>query len=71
MRRFIIHKKYCSTEACLDFNGFNTEGLCEAGVSLKPKSRVIYQPLIDKTPSDPSAIQNPQSAHAHSGRNNI
>ena len=44
-------KKYYSTEACLDFNG-----LREAGVSLKPKSRVIYEPLIDKTPSDPSTI---------------
>ena len=44
-------KKYYSTEVCLDFNG-----LREAGVSLKPKSRVIYEPLIDKTPSDPSTI---------------
>ena len=35
-------KKYHLTEACPDFHGFNTERLREAGVSLKPKSRVIY-----------------------------
>ena len=49
-------KKYHAAEACPDFNRFNTERLREARVSLKPTSRVIYELLIDKTPSDPSAI---------------
>ena len=49
-------KKYHSAEACPDSNGFNTERSRETGVSLKPKSRVIYELLIDKTPSDPNTI---------------
>ena len=39
-----------------DFNGYNCKQLRESGCSLKPKSKVTFLPLIDKTPSDPSTI---------------
>ena len=49
-------KKYHSPKACPDFNGFNEEQLGKVGVPLKPNSWLIYQSLIDKTPSVPSII---------------
>ena len=45
-----------ASELAPDFNGYNCWELRESGVSLKPKSKVTYLPLIDKTPSDPSTI---------------
>ena len=39
-----------------DFGGYNTIAAREAGQIAKPKSRVIYKPLINKTPSDCSTV---------------
>ena len=39
-----------------DFAGYNTEQMRESGQSTIPKTKVIYKPLINKTPSDPSTI---------------
>ena len=45
-----------ASELSPDFNGYNCKQLRESGCSLKPKSKVTFLPLIDKTPSDPSTI---------------
>ena len=39
-----------------DFAGYNTKQMGESGQSTKPKTKVIYKPLINKAPSDPSTI---------------
>ena len=39
-----------------DFDGYNTREARMAGQSTKPKTNNFYRPLIDKTPSDPSAV---------------
>ena len=39
-----------------DFASYNTKQMTESGQSMKPKTKVIYKPLINKTPSDPSTI---------------
>ena len=39
-----------------DFNGYNYKNLRESGFSSKPKTKVTFLPLIDQTPSDPSAV---------------
>ena len=49
-------KNYHASELSHDFNGYNCRQLRESGISLKPKSKVTFLPLIDKTPSDPSTI---------------
>ena len=36
--------------------GFNICQSRQAGLSLKPKTKIIFEPLIDKTPSDTSTI---------------
>ena len=40
----------------LDFAGYNAKQIRESGQSEKPKTKVIYKPLINKAPSDPSTI---------------
>ena len=39
-----------------EFAGFNTRLLRESGVSVKPKNRTVYRPLLDKNPADPSTV---------------
>ena len=39
-----------------DFNGFCTKQAREAGQSKKFKTNVLFKPLINKPPSDPSTI---------------
>ena len=39
-----------------DYNSFNTEKTHHSGQSLKPKSKVVFTPLLDCTPSDPSTM---------------
>ena len=39
-----------------DFAGYNTEILRKSGKSKNLKTNVVYQPLINKAPSDPSTI---------------
>ena len=41
-------KKYHSKETCVDFKRFNTKRFCQAVVSLKRKSSIIYKSLNDK-----------------------
>ena len=38
------------------FAGYNTKQMRESGLSTKPKTKAIYKPLINKTPSDSSTI---------------
>ena len=39
-----------------DFACYNTKQMRESDQSTKPETKVIYKPLINKTPSDPSTI---------------
>ena len=39
-----------------DYNGFNTQRTRDSGHSLKPKSSVVFTPLLDRTPSDLSTM---------------
>jgi len=39
-----------------DYNGYNTRFCREAGMSTAPKSAVVYLPLIDMKPSDPTTV---------------
>ena len=39
-----------------DFHGFNTRATRESRQSTKPKTKLIYTPLIDQTPSDLSTM---------------
>ena len=39
-----------------DFSGYNTKHMRENGKTVKTKTKVIYKPLVNKTPSDPSTI---------------
>ena len=39
-----------------DFSGYNTRRTRETGQTKKLKTRILYKPLINKTPSDPSTI---------------
>jgi hypothetical protein len=43
----------CSTHK---FNGFNTKVARDQGFMLQPKTKVIYLPMIDKSPTDPDTI---------------
>ena len=45
-----------SNDNCPEFNGFNTSVAREQGQALKPKTQVVYLPLIDMPPSDPDTI---------------
>ena len=45
-----------SSADCPEYNGYNTKLCREQGHTLKPKTKVVYLPLIDKTPADPSTI---------------
>ena len=39
-----------------DFAGYNTRKIRESGQLVQNKIKVIYRPLINKMPSDPSTI---------------
>ena len=45
-----------SNDNCPEVNGFNTSVAREQGQALKPKTQVVYLPLIDMPPSDPDTI---------------
>ena len=53
---FEFIKGALTTESNPDFNGYNTREIRMAGKKAKPKTKVYYRPLIDKTPSDPSTV---------------
>ena len=39
-----------------DINGYNTKIARTSGESTKPKTNILYLPLLDQTPSDPSTM---------------
>jgi hypothetical protein len=41
---------------CPEFNGYNTANSRDQGQTLKPKTKAVYLPLIDITPSDPDTM---------------
>jgi hypothetical protein len=41
---------------CPEFNGYNTRLCREQGHTLKPKTNIVYLPLIDMPPADPSTM---------------
>ncbi|CAB3980023.1 Hypothetical predicted protein [Paramuricea clavata] len=45
-----------NTEAWPEYNGYNTRMTRQQGVSMQPKTKAVYLPLIDMTPSDPDTI---------------
>ena len=45
-----------TSNECPEFNGYNAKLCREQGHVLKPKTKVLYLPLIDKPPADPSTI---------------
>ena len=53
---FNFIKSTISNESIPDYNGYNTGQARITDMSIKPKSQVMFQPLIDKVPSDPSTI---------------
>ena len=44
------------TDNCPEFNGYNTKICREQDHAPKPKTKAMYLPLIDMTPSDPDTI---------------
>ena len=45
-----------NNEDCPEYNGYNTMVTRQQGVSMQPKTKAVYLPLIDMTPSDPDTI---------------
>ena len=41
---------------CKEWNGFNTQRAREAGMTVEAKAKVMYLPLINKTPTSPTTI---------------
>jgi hypothetical protein len=53
---FQFFKDIHGSDKCPEFNGYNTKLCREQGHMLKPKTKVVYLPLIDRAPADPSTI---------------
>ena len=49
-------KEIITKESVPDFSGYNTMLRRNSGNTLKPKTNILYRPLINKIPSDPSTI---------------
>ena len=49
-------KEILTKESVPDFSGYNTMLRRNSGNTLKPKTNILYRPLINKIPSDPSTI---------------
>lgn len=45
-------KDVINNEACPEYNGYNTMVTRQKGVSMQPKTKAVYLPLINATPSD-------------------
>ncbi|KAI4803777.1 hypothetical protein KUCAC02_025425 [Chaenocephalus aceratus] len=43
-------------QECPEYNGYNTQICREQGHTPKPKTQVVYLPLIDEAPADPATI---------------
>ena len=50
-------KDVLNEKSCPEYNGYNTRLCRDEGQSVRPKTKVVYLPLIDKTPSDPSTTE--------------
>ena len=53
---FAFFQDILTSSKCPEFNGYNTKLCREQGHTLKPKTKVVYMPLIDKPPADPSTM---------------
>ena len=53
---FAFLQDVISIDGCVEFNGYNTKMCREQGHSLAPKTRIVYLPLIDKPPAEPSTV---------------
>ena len=43
-------------EVCPEYNGYNTRICREQGHSILPKTRVVFLPMINQPPADPSTV---------------
>ena len=53
---FMFLKETLTNSKVPDFDGFNTRATRESEKSTKLKTKLIYAPLINQTPSDPSTM---------------
>ena len=53
---FQFMKEILTQPSVPDFAGYNTKQMRESGQIMKTKSKSIFRPLINKTPSDPSTM---------------
>ena len=50
-------KDITSLPECPEWTGYNTKRSRDAGMIPEPKAKVVFRPLINKTPSDPSTLK--------------
>ena len=53
---FKFFKAMNYSEDCPEYNGYNTRLCREQGHSVQPKTRVVYLPMINQPPADPSTM---------------
>ncbi|MEM7297990.1 MAG: hypothetical protein AAF391_06960, partial [Bacteroidota bacterium] len=53
---FTFIKESLENSKTPDYSGYNTKTAREAGQSVKPKTNILYRPLINKIPKEPSTI---------------
>ena len=53
---FMFIKTSLAEEKTPDYHGFCTREARQAGDALKPKTKVLYRPMIDQPPTEPSTI---------------
>ena len=53
---FKFFKAMNDSEDCPEYNGYNTRLCREQGHSVQPKTRVVYLPMINQPPADPSTM---------------
>ena len=53
---FLFLKEMSNNDNCPEFNGYNTQICRDQGHVPKLKTKAMYMPLIDMTPSDPDTI---------------
>ena len=53
---FQFFKDMNKSEDCPEYNGYNTRICRKQGHSIKPKTCVVYLPMINQPPADPSTM---------------
>ena len=53
---FCFFKDIFSQADCPEFGGYNTKLCREQGHTLQPRTRVVYLPMINKTPAEPATM---------------